>query len=251
MYDYRTRVYNHYVNTREQLSQLTAIDSLKGRAPYLNKIIRNHFPSDKEANILDLGCGHGAFMYFICQSGYRNVTGVDYSIEQVHRARQLGIEGVQEGDLMETLKALPNGSQDIVIAFDVIEHFAKDELLSLIDEVHRVLRDGGTWIIHVPNGGSLFCGRIQFGDFTHEQIFTQQSISQLLFSSGFANVRCFEDKPVVHGIKSALRRVLWEYFRLVFGFYLAIENGAWEKKGIFSQNFLVVAKRDSSLKVNY
>src|SRR5208337_4817517 len=94
--------------------------------------------------------------------------GMDGSLEQVAAANRLGIDGVREGDLRESLAAMPDASRDAVLAFDVIEHFRKYELLSFVDEVHRVLRPGGRWIIHCANGESPFFGRIRYGDFTHE-----------------------------------------------------------------------------------
>lgn len=143
---------------------------------------------------------------------------------------------------MQTLAAQSDNSQDIVISFDVIEHFTKTELLAFVDEVRRVLRSNGKWIIHIPNGESPFFGRIRYGDFTHEQAFTRNSISQLLLASGFNDVQCHEDKPIVHGIKSAIRRVLWEGFRIIFLLFIAAETGCWDKKSVFSQNLLAVAR---------
>jgi predicted SAM-dependent methyltransferase len=76
----------------------------------------------------------------------------------------LGIDGVDQGDLLETLKAQPDASLDVVVAFDIIEHFMRDELLGFVDEVGRVLRSGGRWIIHTPNAESPFGGRMRYGD---------------------------------------------------------------------------------------
>ena len=115
---------------------------------------------------------------------------MDVLPEQVAEASRLGFEGIREGDLLETLRNLPDHFQDIVIAFDVIEYFTKDELLSFVDEVFRVLKPGGRWLIHAPNGESPFVGTIRYGDMTHEQAFTRGSLSQLLFSSGFLRVEC-------------------------------------------------------------
>ena len=142
---------------------------------------------------------------------------------------------------METLRSLPDGSQDMVIAFDVVEHFTKDELVPFVDDVYRVLRKGGKWLIHCPNGESPFGMRMLFGDFTHELAFTRTSIAQILLASGFSGVQSYEDKPVVHGAKSLVRRCLWETFRLLLRLYLATETGGGEKECVFSQNFLTVA----------
>ena len=122
----------------------------------------------------------------------------------------------------------------------MIEHFNKNELITLIDEIQRVLKPGGRWIIHVPNGESPFASRIFFGDFTHELAFTHTSISQIMYASGFSKVQCFEDKPITHGIKSGIRRIGWEVIRLIFRFYLTIETGDFAKDTILTQNMLVL-----------
>jgi len=54
-------------------------------------------------------------------------------------------------------------------------------------------------------------------------------------------VICREDTPVPHGIKSAVRWILWKMIRSGLRFYIAAETGAAEGECIFSQNFLVIA----------
>jgi SAM-dependent methyltransferase len=239
--DYRSRIYRYYVKASQQTLAPENIQGLMPRAPMLRKIIREHFPLDRTVTILDLGCGHGAFIHFIREAGYTNVSGIDRSPEQVAEAKRLGIDGVHQGDLMKTLGTHPDESHDMVVAFDVIEHFTKEELLPLIDEVHRILRKGGRWILHQPNAVSPFFGRVRYGDYTHEQIFTPDSLNQLLLISGFKEVRCFEDEPLVHGFKSSLRWVAWKMIRSLLRAYLAAEAGKTNE--IFSQNFLAVARK--------
>ncbi|MCL1926180.1 MAG: class I SAM-dependent methyltransferase [Syntrophorhabdaceae bacterium] len=207
-------------------------------------MIRNHFPADRNASILDLGCGHGALIHFARLAGYKNIRGVDGSPEQVAAAKRLGIEGVEEADLSVFLSKQQAESVDLVIAFDVIEHFTKDELLGFVDHVCRVLKRNGRWIIHTVNGESPFFGCVRYGDLTHELVFTRKSIHQLLLSSGFFNVRCFEDAPIPHGVKSAARWGLWKAIRSVLRLYIAAETGDAGNGGIFTQNFLVVAEKE-------
>lgn len=241
MSDYRARIYEHYVSAHDvPLAPITA-EGLKPREAYMRKLIRDHFPSDKTAKILDLGCGHGTLLYFARQEGYQNLLGIDVSEEQVAAAHHLGVTEVQCGDLMEMLRSLPAQSQDVVVAFDVIEHFTRDELMPFIDEVCRVLSKDGRWIIHVPNGESPFVGRVFYGDFTHQHAYTQASMKQLMYASGFSNVQCFEDQPIAHGLKSGVRRVIWKGIRSVLRFCIAAETGDISANQILSQNFLTVA----------
>lgn len=241
--NYRARIYGQYVHARDQAMAPPTLAELAPRAPYLRQMVRQHFPADKDAAVLDIGCGYGAVIHFAGQLGYRNVRGIDGSAEQVEAAQQLGIEGVEEGDLRHVLETQTEASLDAVVAFDVIEHFTRDELLPLVDEVHRVLKPGGCWIIHVPNGESPFAGRMRYWDLTHEMAFTRMSLSQLLLSSGFSGVRCFEDTPTVHGAKSALRWALWKMLRSILRLYIAAEKGDASNVHIFSQNMLAVATR--------
>src|SRR3954463_10697014 len=95
---YRTRIYAHYVAGRSTLLAPMTLDGLTPRRPYLRKMTRDYFPSDKGAAVLDLGCGHGAILHFARQAGYKNIRGVDASPEQVEAAHRLGIDSVNQGD---------------------------------------------------------------------------------------------------------------------------------------------------------
>jgi predicted TPR repeat methyltransferase len=168
--------------------------------------------------------------------------GVDGSAEQVAIAHRLGITEVRQGDLFGELATTAAESIDVVVAYDVIEHLGKQDLLRLAGEVKRVLKPGGRWIIHAPNAESPFFGRIRYGDFTHELAFTRQSLSAVLRAAGFADVGCVEDVPIAHGVKSAIRFVLWKLLRLGCRFFIAVETGE-TADGIYSQNLIAIADK--------
>lgn len=44
---------------------------------------------EKESKIMDLGCGNGHFLRELCQMGYKNLMGIDYSANAVYLARKL------------------------------------------------------------------------------------------------------------------------------------------------------------------
>ena len=124
---------------------------------------------------------------------------------------------------------------------DILEHLDPPTALALLDDVHRVLKPGGRAIIHVPNAEGIFGMRIRYGDFTHCAAFTARSMEQVLRACGFTDVACFEDQPVAHGLKSAVRRLLWRTLTLPFRVLLAAESGV--TRAILSQNLLAVARR--------
>lgn len=237
--DYRKRLYDSYV--RSHLGAVELENRLAIRAPFLRKVVNNHFPTDRKAHILELGCGYGALIHYARALGYTNIQGVDVSPEQVAGAKRLGIPGIAQGDLFETLRNIADNSLNVVVTIDVIEHLSKDELMGFTDEVFRVLARNGRWISHQPNAASPFFGRMRYGDLTHQLAYTAESISQLILAIGFAEVKCYEDAPIIHGITSLVRRILWLLLRSGLHAYVLIESGISNE--LFSQNFLSVAKK--------
>lgn len=236
----RDRVYGQYVASSGESTKLKSVADLEGRRPTMEHVVDNYFPTDKSAVVIDLGCGHGALIHFARQRGYGAVRGVDVSPQQVALAARLGVDGVAEGDLAATLASLPAESVDAIVAFDVIEHFTKDELIDFVDAVHRVLKKGGRWIIHAPNGASPFVGAIRYGDLTHEQAFTRYSLEQLMLASGFSRVSCHECAPRAHGVKSAFRVVAWKLARLAMQFVVTAETGERPRDSILTRNLYAV-----------
>src|SRR5690349_13192074 len=129
---YRERIYEQYVTQREQPLAPDTIEGLRPRLPLFRQIVKRYFPVERDAVILDLGCGHGAFLHAMHEAGYRRARGVDASPEQVHAAQALGIEGVEQSDVMVALGRTVSASVDVIVTFDLIEHFNKDELISLV-----------------------------------------------------------------------------------------------------------------------
>ena len=93
------------------------------------------------------------------------------------------------------------------------------------------------------NAESPFFGRVRYGDLTHQQAFTSESLGQLVRLAGFVALRCYEDRPAVHGIASALRRLLWVILRQGSILYLMAESGPAARRAILSQNLLCVATK--------
>jgi SAM-dependent methyltransferase len=211
--------------------------------PYLRRLIKRWVPSDRGIEIFDVGCGYGALLYALLDAGYRNLSGVDGSREQVVAAQRLGLSQVRQGDLLTALASTSSNSLDLVVAFDVLEHLFKDEVMQFMDHFHRILRPGGRVLIHVPNGEGILGGRMRYADITHELTFTHQSLLQFGALSGFSQFHFEEDVPVVHGVMSALRWALWRLVRLPFRIIYIVETGDLGRNPLLTQNMLAVFVR--------
>jgi len=129
----------------------------------------------------------------------------------------------------------------VVCVFDVLEHLTRADAFELAQEIWRVLAPGGRCIGHAPNAEGIFGMRIRYGDLTHEQAFTKQSVGQMFRSLQYSGVECFEDKPLAHGVKSLVRRVLWDAGTVPLRLLFTAETGT--SGVILSQNFLFVARK--------
>lgn len=236
----RDRLYERY---RSNQSAINSDDERTQRAPYIRRLISTHFPSDKDARILDLGCGSGTLLYFLRQMGYKNISGIDSSPEQVEQARQLGFANVSQADAFTFLETVADDSYEAVAAFDIIEHLTKSELLHLADEIYRTLGPGGVWIIHAPNAEGFLGSRVRYADLTHEQAFTPASVEQLARAAGFRSSECFEDAPIAHGPKSLARLIVWKAGRGLLRLFFMAETGDTGRNAIFSQNLLALARK--------
>lgn len=241
--EYRSEVYGLYRSSQAGAGRQTSLLDIEKQSHYLKRVIDVYFPQDRASSVVDLGCGSGAFVHLIRQAGYTNARGIDISREQIDEAIRLGIEGVTHGELLSELGNLSDDSVDVVITFDVIEHFTKNEVIYFAKQVLRVLTEQGIWIIHVPNGEGPFGATVFFSDFTHQVAYTRKSLTQMLRVCGFTEIDCYEDTVVVHGIISAIRWLLWSVFRSLARIVLAAETGDLRSRFVLTQNMLAVARK--------
>ena len=238
---YREKIYSYYLGKEVDPDLfIQQLDQTQMNRQF-REWWRKYLPTNQHAPILDLGCGWGSFLSFLNSEGYTNLSGVDSSAQQVEIAHRLGLKNVKVGDVFETLKNCKN-HYACITAFNLLEHLNKEDVLPFLEAVFNALKPGGILLLELPNGNSLFGSRTRYWDFTHESSFTPTSLNQILSVSGFADVQLAERAPVAHGIKSAVRILLWKMIRQVIKFYLLVEQGAVGYP-IFAQDMHVRARK--------
>ena len=68
-----------------------------------------------------------------------------------------------------------------------------------------------------------------------------KSANQIFRALGFNKIDTYEDKPVIHGAKSIVRRLLWDCLTLQHRLLLLAETGTGG--AILSQNILIRAMK--------
>jgi ubiquinone/menaquinone biosynthesis C-methylase UbiE len=143
--------------------------------------------------ILDIGCG--TYPLFLLQSNFFEKYGIDkvsYSreIEQLKNSNII----ISNHDIV-TEEKLPfeNSNFDAVTMLAVFEHIEPTNLAEVLNEIHRVLRPEGIFIITTPakwTDGLLrimsklkLVSSVEIGE--HKEAYTAAKISALLRSAGF------------------------------------------------------------------
>jgi 2-polyprenyl-3-methyl-5-hydroxy-6-metoxy-1,4-benzoquinol methylase len=235
------RFYDKYVSTHTgNLYGPQDLKKIEGQFFAWRSYFSAFLPKDRNAKILDLGCGNGGFVHWLDSLGYKNVFGLDISNEQVKAAEMLGIKGVSRGDIFDFLPSR-RGEFEVIFARDILEHIPREKTLDFVELVAASLHSGGSFVVQTVNAENLLWGRLRHADFTHEQAFTKDSLRQVMSVAGFKDVQVCPQRPIVHGFISLMRYILWRSFELFMRGYLLVETGSHD--GIFTQNVLAVAKK--------
>lgn len=105
--------------------------------PFLESII------PKEAEIVDLGCGHGFFSHYLVEtSSKRRVIGIDIDKRKINLAKGTIRD---RADILFECKDISKleGEYDIVMLYDVIHHIPFEEQKNCLKACYEKLRKGG------------------------------------------------------------------------------------------------------------
>ncbi len=106
---------------------------------------------NKNPKILDYGCGDGTYFCFFKQfTGQNYIFGVDISKTRVVRCHEIGWKNVSKINSREPLP-FPDAHFDLINFDQVIEHIITKDIAFYLQELKRVLKEGGFVIIITPN----------------------------------------------------------------------------------------------------
>ena len=97
--------------------------------------------------MLDAACGTGYGTRLLREAGAASVVGVDLHVPALLFARSQYGSPVVGGEMQRL--PVRDASMDVVVSMETIEHL--DNPLTLLHEVHRVLRLGGELLASTPN----------------------------------------------------------------------------------------------------
>ncbi len=118
------------------------------RNPWIASLI------DKDASVLDIGCGAGLLTNDLSRRGFLKVAGVDLSEGALNQAKETDQTGkvIYKKGRAEELP-FQDKEFNVVCAMDLLEHVERPDLV--IAEAARVLKPGGLFFFHTFNRNLL------------------------------------------------------------------------------------------------
>ena len=127
--------------------------------------------------VLDYGCGIGDFVQFRA-----NTVGVDINGHNVDYCRHRGLDA---GLIEDNHIPFADGSFDGVMLDNVLEHIPGEAVDSVIEEIKRVLKTGGTLVVGVPGIKGYE------SDPDHKVFYSEESLVDLFLRHGFESGEVF------------------------------------------------------------
>lgn len=200
-------------------------------------------PANKKALILDIGCGMGQFIQYLKKKGYTNVIGIEIGQEAVDYCKKNNIGNIHKIDNINEFINSKVNKFDIIILKSVIAHFKREDVILNLQLIRNALKDGGIIIVETFNM-SVFTGVFAlYDDYTHKLGFNEESLYQVLYESGFNDIKIYGNKYKVRGIKSLLWIILRKIWLFMLNMIYIIERGIGDNPKIFSKLLIAVAKK--------
>jgi 2-polyprenyl-3-methyl-5-hydroxy-6-metoxy-1,4-benzoquinol methylase len=164
--DYSRHYARFHPATREHEVDLAAL---------MNRWLGSHLPVNREAQIIDIGCGRGYAVQWLSGRGYRHVAGIDIDAGQVAFAQARGLNVTLVPDPVAHLRD-KRETFDLVLLMDVLEHVPCAKRAEFLRSIAESLTVTGTLVCTVPNACSALGSYWRYVDPTHVTAFTTESL---------------------------------------------------------------------------
>lgn len=235
-------LYGNYHSTQSGRAGGTDASTLfeREKRQFIREIIPL-LPPNKNVVIFDMGCGSGSLLKALQENGFTEAHGMDISPEQVQIAGKMGVSNVKEGDALSYV-ANNTAAFDVLLGMDIIEHFTKNELVELLQNIKKSLKPGGIAIFRTPNLDAFLSSVFANGDFTHENYMNASSAQQVCLACGFNNVTVLPGvMHIENPVKEMMRKCAAMLLKLRFKMYL-FATARSSKNVLWSPNMIIIAR---------
>ncbi len=184
---------------------------LKSLLPILKNISR-------KSRILEIGCGNGFVLEKLYKLGYKNVYGIEPSIDAVRKANTLIKKNISVNILKTGL--YKQNTFDFIFFFQTLDHISNPN--SFLKICNSYLKDGGYILAFNHNVNSfsslLLREKSPIIDIEHPYLYNFTTVKQIFEKNGFVSERLYSPSNVV-----SFRHLL-ELFPLPLAFKQSVIN---------------------------
>ncbi|NTV48325.1 MAG: class I SAM-dependent methyltransferase [Geobacteraceae bacterium] len=208
--------------------------------------LKRELPNDPNAAILDIGCGFGQMLKALHAEGYKDLTGIDISMEAIEFCSEQKLN-VEKIDSIINYCRIVSRTYDCIVMSHVIEHIDKNEIIETLRSVRtHLLKEGGCLIVTTPNAQSTTGCYWAYEDFTHTTIFTSGSLLFVLKCAGFEHVDFIDTLGTAgsHPVARFAKRILIALYSAHRTFWNLVTNSSYHRPSpqIFTFELKAVAR---------
>lgn len=170
---------------------------------------------DKDLEILDIGCGLGQTLGYLKKRGFNNLFGIDINDESIEICKKNGLAVEKIDDTRDFALNTPK-KFDRIIMSHVLEHIRKEDMIDTLVHIKKyLLKEGGVFLLMVPNAQSHTGSYWRYEDFTHNILFTSGSCIYVLRAAGFTEIEFIDPDGTKHmnPLKRVIIKALLSYHR--------------------------------------
>lgn len=194
-------VYGNYYRAVSKYDLGVAVSGVDGeRVRAAVQLCESYF--SKDASLVDIGCGYGAFLHALRQAGWWHLAGVDPAPQSPLRAQNLlGLDCVRCASMADAHQVAPLADADVVSIMAVLEHLPmlRQDMQALLAK----LKPGCQLLVEVPAVEWFVSDRAEpLGEFSleHIQFFTARSLCNFFAQLGARPVHVSTmELPAIHG----------------------------------------------------
>ncbi len=229
-------------------SYLRHLDRVSDDQTFRRKLeyLRFNFDADvgPGQTVLELGPGRGEFAAYARERGVAalDVLDRDPAVTAAMAARP-GVRRAWTASAEELQVEQELGTYDRIVLLHLLEHVARPAAVVLLRRLYAHLAPGGRILATVPNGANPLSVVERYSDFTHETLYSEESLRQLVeicdLPGAAVAVRGFRIPPVdaLNRLRIVAQKALHVLLRLVL-----VANGGVHFR-LYHPNITLVVSR--------
>lgn len=168
------------------------MDEIRDRLRIYIPLIQHHLPDWSQGRFIDVGSGRGEWLDILKENGAQDYVGVDLNERQNVICTANGHTTVCM-DCISYLMEQPENSVNLITGFQIIEHLFMSDLMELLRQCYRTLKQGGMILFETQNPRNLIVGADTFYiDPSHKRPLAPEMVEFFVEWSGFKRIQCID-----------------------------------------------------------